>query len=66
MMLIIEKLNSDAERTAFTLQGLKIYRERIRDWSSISRGLRPIQFVKTMTWFSERSEWIRLRLSHHQ
>ena len=24
-------------------------------WSSISLGLRPIQSVKTITWFSERS-----------
>src|SRR5215471_15012546 len=55
-MVSIEKLNSEDERTVFT---------PARPWSfndngyvicsSISCGLRPIQSVKTITWFSLRS-----------
>ena len=56
MIVIIEKLNSLDERTAFTppAPGACATADSVT-WSSISRGLRPIQSVKTMTWFSLRS-----------
>src|SRR4051812_28453372 len=56
MIVIIEKLNSLDDRTAFTpaspcnctLSGYVIC-------SSMSCGLRPIQSANTITWFSDRS-----------
>src|SRR3954453_21157432 len=56
MMVTIEKLNSLDDRTAFTPPRPCSLRESgYGTWSSISRGLRPGQSVKTMTWFSPRS-----------
>ncbi len=56
MMVIIEKLNSLDDRTTFTpARPWRFTDSGYVTWSSISCGLRPIQSVKTITWFSERS-----------
>src|SRR4051794_27286036 len=56
MIVIIEKLNSLDDRTTFTpASPCKLTESGYVTWSSISCGLRPIQSVKTITWFSERS-----------
>src|SRR5580765_2603168 len=56
MIVIIEKLNSDDDLTARTPASPCSLRESgYVIWSSISRGLRPIQSVKTITWFSLKS-----------
>src|SRR3954463_1283546 len=56
MIVIIEKLNSLDERTTLTpARPCKLTDRGNVTWSSISWGLRPIQSVKTITWFSDRS-----------
>ena len=56
MIVIIEKLNSLDDRTTFTPASPWSFEESgYVTWSSISCGLRPIQSVKTITWFSDRS-----------
>src|SRR5439155_3841782 len=56
MSVIIEKLNSEDERTALIpASPWSLSDSGYVTWSWISRGLRPIQSVKTMTWFSLRS-----------
>src|SRR6476646_5865031 len=56
MIVIIEKLNSDDERTVLTpARPCNFLESGYVIWSSISRGLRPIQSVKTITWFSLKS-----------
>src|SRR3954453_3163911 len=56
MIVIIEKLNSLDDRTTFTpASPCRLTESGYVTWSSISCGLRPIQSVKTITWFSDRS-----------
>src|SRR5580704_12244340 len=56
MIVIIEKLNSLEDRTTLTpASPCRFTESGYVIWSSISWGLRPIQSVKTITWFSDRS-----------
>src|SRR3954447_13191204 len=56
MIVIIEKLNSLDERITFTPASPWSRTDSgYVTWSSMSWGLRPIQSVNTITWFSDRS-----------
>src|SRR3954449_11639573 len=55
-MVVIEKLNSEDDRSVLTpANPWSLSESGYVTWSSISCGLRPIQSVKTMTWFSLKS-----------